>query len=101
MKKNEQLERIREMEECLDLVQPALQALSQALSAYLAAQPALARLDAYYGSALWRQDYEDDEAGRLPSALKRGVLSEDALYELFCEERALRAELRQFLAAGE
>ena len=40
----------------------------------------LALLDAYYTSGKWREDYEADERGELPPDLKRGVLSQDALY---------------------
>ena len=39
-------------------------------------------LDAYYTSGQWREDYEADENGELPPGLKRGVLSQDALYNL-------------------
>ena len=39
-------------------------------------------LDAYYTSGKWREDYEADERGELPPELKRGVLSQDALYDL-------------------
>ena len=39
-------------------------------------------LDAYYSSGQWREDYEADENGELPPDLKRGVLSQDALYDL-------------------
>ena len=39
-------------------------------------------LDAYYTSGEWREDYEADERGELPPDLKRGVLSQDALYNL-------------------
>lgn len=39
-------------------------------------------LDAYYTSGQWRDDYEADERGELPPDLKRGVLSQDALYDL-------------------
>ena len=39
-------------------------------------------LEAYYTSGEWREDYEADERGELPSDLKRGVLSQDALYDL-------------------
>lgn len=45
----------------------------------------LAILEAYYFGPLWRQDYEADEQGLLPADLKRGVLSEDAVYDLFTE----------------
>ncbi|MBO4868451.1 MAG: alpha/beta fold hydrolase [Clostridia bacterium] len=45
-------------------------------------------LDAYYGSDEWKRDFEDDEAGLLPKDLRRGVLSEDGLYDLLerCRE---------------
>ena len=46
----------------------------------------LAELDAYYTSSLWRDDYEADERGELPPDLKRGVLSQDALYNLLEEK---------------
>ena len=39
-------------------------------------------LDEYYTSGEWREDYEADERGELPPDLKRGVLSQDALYDL-------------------
>lgn len=42
-------------------------------------------LDAYYRSPLWRSDYEADEAGELPLDLPRGVLSEDAVYNVLTE----------------
>ena len=38
-------------------------------------------LEAYYTSGKWREDYEADERGELPPDLKRGVLSQDALYD--------------------
>jgi hypothetical protein len=42
----------------------------------------IALLDAYYTSGEWREDYEADERGELPPDLKRGVLSQVALYDL-------------------
>ena len=39
-------------------------------------------LEAYYTSGEWREDYEADERGEFPPDLKRGVLSQDALYDL-------------------
>ena len=42
-------------------------------------------LEKYMSSGLWLKDYEYDERGKLPKALKRGVLSEDGLYNLLCE----------------
>ena len=45
-------------------------------------QEKLAALDTYYTSGEWRDDYEADERGELPPDLKRGVLSQDRLYDL-------------------
>ena len=43
---------------------------------------ALRLLEDYYESGQWLVDYEADEAGTYPPELKRGVLSQDGLYEL-------------------
>ena len=43
---------------------------------------ALRLLEDYYSSGQWLVDYEADEAGTYPPELKRGVLSQDGLYEL-------------------
>ncbi len=42
----------------------------------------LGELSEYYGSAAWKRDFAADEAGLLPQELKRGVLSEDGIYNL-------------------
>ncbi len=42
-------------------------------------------LEKYQTSGLWLKDYECDERGELPKDLKRGVLSEDGLYNLLCD----------------
>ena len=43
----------------------------------------LAALREYEESGLWLQDYEADENGDLPPDLKRGVLSQDGLDEVY------------------
>ena len=50
------------------------------------------RLTDYYESGAWLRDYERDERGELPPELKRGVLSQDGLYNALCE----RVEKRNF-----
>ena len=50
---------------------------------------AVQALEAYYTSDEWKRDFADDEAGKLPKSLKRGVLSEDGidrLLEAFYED---------------
>ena len=47
----------------------------------------LAALEAYYTSDAWKRDFADDEAGLLPPDLRRGVLSEDGIYNLLEQYR--------------
>lgn len=89
----EQIERIQEMESCLDASEKAIRELSEALSAFEEVQPQYGKLSDYYGSDLWQRDYEDDEAGKLPADLKRGVLSQDAAYDLITENRELMVRM--------
>ena len=44
-------------------------------------------LEKYMDSGLWLKDFGYDERGKLPCSLKRGVLSEDGLYNLLCEQK--------------
>ena len=44
-------------------------------------QKQLAELVSYYENGRWLRDYELDEQGLLPPALKRGVLAQDAVYD--------------------
>ena len=43
---------------------------------------ALRQLAEYYSSPAWKLDFAADEAGQFPKDLKRGVLSEDGIYNL-------------------
>lgn len=79
--------RITAMEEIYDRARIVLDAAQEKPSELAAFQPELARLAAYYEGPLWRADFEADEAGRLPANLKRGVLSEDGLYDLLEQNR--------------
>ena len=53
-------------------------------------------LNEYYGSPLWWEDFEADEAGKLPADLKRGVLSEDEAYDLLESYRDLLRRMKEF-----
>lgn len=81
------------MERRLNRATAAVKRLEAALDKWEAAQEAIAALDEYYGSDLWKQDFADDEAGRLPADLKRGVLSEDAIWDLLADVKELKARL--------
>lgn len=85
----EQIKRIKYMETKLDEIAMAVRKLTDALENYEGIQTGLQELCDYYESPLWRRDFEDDEKGKLPADLKRGVLSEDAVYDLLTENQEL------------
>lgn len=92
-----QLERIARMENLLNEGNSAINELLSALEKYKNAKPGIDDLIDYYSSPLWRQDFDDDAAGKLPHDLKRGVLSEDAVYDLISERRNLMDEMAALL----
>ncbi len=85
-----QIERIQYFEKILDEVAPAIRELEQAIENYHGIQDKLKELEDYYDSPLWMKDYQDDEMGKLPSDLKRGVLSEDAVYNVLGDNKRLQ-----------
>lgn len=91
---NEQIERIRAMEQALNEAAPAVAQLAAALESYKAVLPQLKALIEYYQSPLWMQDYDADHAGLLPAQLCRGVLTEDALWDLLGDNARLLEELK-------
>ena len=66
----EAVRRIRRMEEIFDAVRADPD------------HPSLGELVRYYEGDQWLRDYELDEQGLLPRDLKRGVLSQDGVYNL-------------------
>ena len=88
-----QIDRIKEMEEILDEAAPTVEVLCTALEAYEKMYEKIRRLDAYYTGGQWRRDYQADEQGKLPADLKRGVLSQDAVYNLLADEQAVKKML--------
>jgi len=94
----EQIERIKRMEQYLEQATEAVDELSAALDKYEEAQEAIRELSAYYVSDDWRQDFSDDEQGKLPHDLKRGVLSEDGIWDVLEDSRNLRIRMLETVA---
>ena len=79
--------RIREMERRLEEATAAVRQMEVAVERYETAQEAVRMLATYLDSEEWRQDFADDEKGLLPHDLKRGVLSEDGIWNLLEDNR--------------
>ena len=76
------IDRIIRMEALFDKSTEVIRRVEQALDDFAALQTDIDKLEAYYSSPQWKKDFEADEAGKLPQDLKRGVLSEDGLWNL-------------------
>lgn len=77
-KAEQTLKRVVSMETIYDRVYQAVQAKQP----YPEMREDVDSLMQYMDSGQWKADFEADERGELPKDLKRGVLSEDGLYNL-------------------
>ncbi|MBQ6608229.1 MAG: DUF4298 domain-containing protein, partial [Firmicutes bacterium] len=69
-------DRVRRMEAKMDKVAGAIEG-----ERYEGFEEDVKTLEEYYENN-WREDFELDEAGGLPKDMKRGILSEDGLYDV-------------------
>ncbi len=83
--------RVREMEGVFDKAVALMKTVEDATKAKTTRatkkprqelQAVIDKLEAYYESPLWKADFAADEDGRFPAGMKRGVLSEDGVYDL-------------------
>ena len=72
----EAIERVQHMEQCFDTLQQMAAENPNAIDKAL-----LGALLTYYEGGQWLRDYTLDEQGCFPMDLKRGVLSQDAVYD--------------------
>ena len=91
----EQIERIKKMEERLNRSSRVVEKLSAALDDYIETLEDIRALESYYGSEEWKKDFDDEEANRLPKDLERGVVSEDAIWNMLEDHRNLKARMEE------
>ena len=82
---NETILRIRRMEFYFDTLRSAAETVPHLLREDDPVRDMLRELVTYYEGGQWLRDYEADEQGLLPKGLKRGVLSQDGVFELLSE----------------
>lgn len=90
------IERITRMEQFMDDVAEALRIAPDSLKTNVALRTKVRELTDYMDSGLWLRDYECDERSELPADLKRGVLSEDGLFNLLTEIREYVPSLSEY-----
>ena len=83
------IERITHMESLFDKSVEVVKRMEAALKDFSEIEHDIAKLEAYYNSPQWSKDFEADEAGKLPQGLKRGVLSEDGIWNFLSNYKEL------------
>ncbi len=85
MEQTEQLQRIAHMEELYDKSRETVDNLFRAMQQYRVLKNEIKELVDYYQSELWMADFETDREGLIPKDMKRGILTEDAIYDLLAD----------------
>ena len=75
----------------------ALRALEEAVDTITSLEDDILKLDAYYSGDEWKADFRFDELGLLPQDLKRGVLSEDAIWDLLGRVDGVKHRMLDFV----
>ncbi len=90
MENAEMIRRVARMEAVYNQCDAAVNNLIAAAEQFLAAEPALRELDAYYQSSLWMADFDAERRGEFPQDMNRGILTEDAIWDLLTDEARMR-----------
>ncbi len=88
---------IEKMEAILQRANQTLDTLEKSISDLQQMQDDIQELSDYYGSKQWRKDFEADEQGLLSQTLRRGVLSEDGIYNLLERNKEVMEILKPYL----
>ena len=83
------IKRVSEMEAIMDQALRIMDDAKESPETFLGFQSEIKKLADYYFSQDWKEDFALDEEGILPADLKRGVLSEDGIYDLLERNKEL------------
>ena len=89
------VERVERMERLYDEWRAVVASTERMLDMYSSVRERAGELLEYYDGGLWQKDFESDEAGLLPPTLKRGVLSEDGVWNLLTDDKELRRRMAE------
>ena len=73
---------IYEMESILGRALQKMDDLERKIEEYKDFQAQIRRLEAYYTGPQWKEDLAMEEAGKFPEKLRRGVLSQDGIWNM-------------------
>lgn len=87
---------IYQMETILDTAQQKMDALEQMVADFKDYQAKIQELEAYYTSQQWKDDFAMEEEGKCSRSLKKGVLSEDGIYNMLERNKEIMNILDSF-----
>lgn len=91
----ERIARIENFENDYDKGTVILSELEKSLEQMEEFHETMQQLLDYYGSETWHEDMEMADSGKLPKSLKCGVLTEDALWEMYGQRRELAIRMME------
>ena len=92
-----QIERIQDMDNRMRRAQVSLEQFQKMKGSFAELVKDMEVLSSYYDSDSWMNDYTADEEHRIPNTIRRGVLSQDGLYDLLTEYDAFLEEICDLL----
>jgi len=96
MKKTERLENIEYMENSFNELEISLKDMEKSFKNWKSLYPKFKKLMEYYNSEQWKMDYDDVNNGKLKPKWPHWVLSEDAIYDFYENQRELCKEILKF-----
>ncbi|AUI66056.1 MULTISPECIES: DUF4298 domain-containing protein [Glaesserella] len=84
--------KIQQMEQILNQANDLIDKMVELQQAWNSLLPQIKALENYYYDEEWQADYNADEQGEIPPEIPRGVLSEDAIYNLSIAHREIALE---------
>ena len=89
MKTEQRLQNITNMESILNDLNSSLKDMKKSLSKRKKLFPKYKKLMQYYESEQWKKDYDDANNWNLKPIWPHWILSEDAIYDFYQEQREL------------
>lgn len=88
-----QIDRINKYEHILNNSNKIINNLEKTINDLNNIQSDIKSLNDYYGSNEWYKDIDDDKLGLLPKDINKGILSEDAIYNLLISNKEIAIEM--------
>ena len=96
MKKDERLKNIDNMEKIFNELELSLKDMEKSFKKWKRLYPKFKKLVEYYDSEQWKKDYDNVNNGKLKPKWPHWILSEDAIYDFYNDQRKLCEDMIKF-----